>query len=42
MSVLERVNVTLDEQKIGTTLHRQESATRDVDAVTYFVGVSCE
>ena len=34
MSVLERVNIALDEQEIGTALHRQEAATRDVDTMT--------
>jgi hypothetical protein len=42
IAVLERVNVALDKQKIGTTLHGQESATGDVDAVAYIVGVSCD
>jgi len=40
MSMLERVNVTLDEQKVGTALHGQEPATRDVDTVPYILGVS--
>lgn len=35
ISVLKRVNVTLDEQKIGTTLHGQESTTGDIDTMTY-------
>ena len=38
MSMLERVNVTLDEQEVGTTLHGQESTTRDVDTVAYRSG----
>jgi len=42
MSVLERVNVTLDEQKIGTALHGQEPTTRDVDTVSYGLGVSLD
>ena len=33
VAVLERVDVTLNEQKVGTTFHRQESTTRDVDTV---------
>jgi hypothetical protein len=40
MSMLERVNVTLDEQKIGTALHGQEPTTRDVDTVSCGLGVS--
>lgn len=40
MSVLERVDVTLDKQKIGTTLHRQESTTRDIDTVSYVLAIS--
>lgn len=42
MSVLERVNIALNEQEIGTTFHRQESTTRDIDTVTYDLGVSCD
>ena len=40
--MLERVNITLDEQKIGTTLHGQEAATRDVDTVPCILDVSCD
>lgn len=42
VSMLERVNVTLDEQKIRTTLYGQETATRDVDTVPCILGVSCD
>jgi len=41
VSMLERVDVTLDEQKIGTALHGQESTAGDVDAMSYVLGVSC-
>lgn len=40
--MLKRVNVTLDEQKIRTTLHGQETATRDVDTVPCILSVSCD
>ena len=40
--MLERVNVTLDEQKIGTALHRQEPTARDVDTVTYILSFICD
>ena len=36
----ERVNVALDEQEIGTALHGQEPATRDVDTMSYVPGVN--
>ena len=39
--MLEGVNVTLDEQKIGTALHGQEATTRDIDTMSYGLGVSC-
>jgi len=38
--MLEGVNVTLDEQKIGTTLHGQEATTRDIDTMSCGLGVS--
>jgi len=38
--MLEGVNITLDEQKIGTALHRQEAATRDIDTMSCSLGVS--
>ena len=40
--MLEGVNVTLDEQKIGTALHGQEATTRDVDTMSCGLGVSCD
>jgi hypothetical protein len=33
LAVLERVDVALDEQKIGAALYRQETLARNVDAV---------
>lgn len=33
LSMSERVNITLDEQQIGTALHRQETITRHVDTM---------
>jgi len=40
--MLEGVNVTLDEQKIGTALHGQEATTGDVDTMSCSLGVSCD
>ena len=42
ISMLEGVNVTLDEQKIGTALHGQEATTGNVDTVSCGLGVSCD
>lgn len=42
ISMLEGVNVTLDEQKIGTALHGQEATTGDVDTMSCSLGVSCD
>ena len=39
--MLERVDITLDEQKIRTTLHGQEATTRDVDTVPCGLSVNC-
>ena len=33
LTVLERVNVALDEEQVGTTLNGQETATRNVDTM---------
>ena len=40
MAMLERVDITLDEQKIGTTLHGQEPSAGDVYTVSCILGVS--
>ena len=33
LTMLERVDIALDQQQVGTTLHRQESIPRNIDAV---------
>ena len=36
LAVLQRVDITLDQQQIGARFHGKESVTRDVDAVRAF------
>jgi hypothetical protein len=44
LTVLQGIDVTLDQQQVGARLHGKESAARDVDAVCAFEvfdGCSC-
>ena len=36
LAMLERIDVALDEEQIGATLHWQEARTRDIDAMGIF------
>jgi hypothetical protein len=41
LAVLNRIDITLDEEQIGTALHWQEARARDIDTMAVFEVLDC-